>query len=178
MKKNKQKVVRPKPINPKGFRDYFHFFSKKRSSLIKEICEVFELYGFENLETPAIENLDALGKYLPDIDRPNQGVFSWKDDESNWLALRYDLTAPLARAYAQYSNELPLPYRRFSWGPVWRNEKPGPGRYRQFYQCDADTVGTHSVVSDAEMCIMLSTTIEKIGVKKEKYIFLNLGLYT
>ena len=174
MKKNKQKVVRPKPINPKGFRDYFHFFSKKRSSLIKEICEVFELYGFENLETPAIENLDALGKYLPDIDRPNQGVFSWKDDESNWLALRYDLTAPLARAYAQYSNELPLPYRRYSWGPVWRNEKPGPGRYRQFYQCDADTVGTHSVVSDAEMCIMLSTIIEKIGVKKDKYI-LNLN---
>ena len=174
MKKNKQKVVRPKPINPKGFRDYFHFFSKKRSSLIKEICEVFELYGFENLETPAIENLDALGKYLPDIDRPNQGVFSWKDEESNWLALRYDLTAPLARAYAQYSNELPLPYRRYSWGPVWRNEKPGPGRYRQFYQCDADTVGTHSVVSDAEMCIMLSTIIEKIGFKKDEYI-LNLN---
>ena len=170
MKKNKQKIVRPKPITPKGFRDYFHFFSKKRSSLIKEICEVFELYGFENLETPAIENLDALGKYLPDIDRPNQGVFSWKDDESNWLALRYDLTAPLARVYAQYCNELPLPYRRYSWGPVWRNEKPGLGRYRQFYQCDADTVGAHSAVSDAEMCIMLSTIIEKIGIKKDKYI--------
>ena len=170
MKKNKQKIVRPKPITPKGFRDYFHFYSKKRSSLIKEICEVFELYGFENLETPAIENLDALGKYLPDIDRPNQGVFSWKDEESNWLALRYDLTAPLARVYAQYSNELPFPYRRYSWGPVWRNEKPGPGRYRQFYQCDADTVGTHSVVSDAEMCIMLSTIIEKIGIKKDQYI--------
>ena len=141
MKKNKQKNIRPKPITPNGFRDYFHFDSKKRASLIKEICEVYELYGFENLETSAIENLDSLGKYLPDIDRPNQGVFSWKDEENNWLALRYDLTAPLARVYAQYCKELPSPYRRYSWGAVWRNEKVGPGRYRQFYQCDADTVG-------------------------------------
>ena len=127
MKKNKQKIVRPRPSTPKGFKDYFHLYSKKRVSLIKEICEVYELYGFENLETSAIENLDALGKYLPDIDRPNQGVFSWKDEENNWLALRYDLTAPLARVYAQHLKELPLPYRRYSWGPVWRNEKPGPG---------------------------------------------------
>ena len=174
MKKNKQKNFRPKPITPKGFKDYFHLYSKKRNSLIKEICEIYELYGVEKLETSAIENLDALGKYLPDIDRPNQGVFSWKNEENNWLALRYDLTAPLARVYSQYINELPLPYRRYSWGPVWRNEKPGPGRYRQFYQCDADTVGAHSVASDAEMCIMLSTIIEKIGVKEDKYV-LNLN---
>ena len=107
---------------------------------------------------------------MPDIDRPNQGVFSWKDEENNWLALRYDLTAPLARVYAQHLKELPLPYRRYSWGPVWRNEKPGPGRYRQFYQCDADTVGAHSAVSDAEMCIMLSTIIEKIGIRKDRYV--------
>ena len=170
MKKNKQKIVRPRPSTPKGFKDYFHLYSKKRVLLIKEICEVYELYGFENLETSAIENLDALGKYLPDIDRPNQGVFSWKDEENNWLALRYDLTAPLARVYAQHLKELPLPYRRYSWGPVWRNEKPGPGRYRQFYQCDADTVGAHSAVSDAEMCIMLSTIIEKIGIRKDRYV--------
>ena len=95
MKKNKQKIVRPRPSTPKGFKDYFHLYSKKRVLLIKEICEVYELYGFENLETSAIENLDALGKYLPDIDRPNQGVFSWKDEENNWLALRYDLTCLL-----------------------------------------------------------------------------------
>ncbi len=94
--------------------------------MINEICEVFELYGFEHLETPAIENLDALGKYLPDIDRPNQGVFSWKDEDNNWLALRYDLTAPLARVYAQFSNHLPLPFRRYSWGPVWRNGETWP----------------------------------------------------
>ncbi len=170
MKKNKQKNARPKPITPKGFRDYFHDYSKSRSNLINDICKVYELYGFENLETSAIENLDALGKYLPDIDRPNQGVFSWKDEENNWLALRYDLTAPLARFYAQYFNNLPLPYRRYSWGPVWRNEKPGIGRYRQFYQCDADTIGTNSSVSDAEMCIMFCKIFEKIGVKKNKYL--------
>ncbi len=169
MKKNKHKIIKPRPITPKGFKDYFHDYSKKRGFLIKEICEVYELYGFENLETSAIENLDALGKYLPDVDRPNEGVFSWKDEENNWLALRYDLTAPLARVYAQYCKELPSPYRRYSWGAVWRNEKVGPGRYRQFYQCDADTVGTHSEVSDAEMCIMLITIIEKIGIQKEKY---------
>ena len=113
MKKNKHKIVRPRPSTPKGFKDYFHLYSKKRVLLIKDICEVYELYGFENLETSAIENLDALGKYLPDIDRPNQGVFSWKDEENNWLALRYDLTAPLARVYAQHLKELPLPYRRY-----------------------------------------------------------------
>ena len=108
------------------------------------------------------------------MDRPNEGVFAWQefdeDDKGDWLALRYDLTAPLARVYAQHRNELPTPYRRYAMGPVWRNEKPGPGRYRQFYQCDADTVGTASVAADAEICAMLSDTLEKVGIARGDYI--------
>jgi histidyl-tRNA synthetase len=110
-----------------------------------------------------------LGKFLPDVDRPNEGVFAWQEDE-DWLALRYDLTAPLARVYAQHRNELPSPYRRFAMGPVWRNEKPGPGRFRQFYQCDADTVGSASMAADAEICTMLSDTLEKVGIVRGDYI--------
>ncbi|MGB1179973.1 MAG: histidine--tRNA ligase, partial [Lentibacter algarum] len=121
-----------------------------------------------------VETVEALGKFLPDVDRPNEGVFAWQefdeDDKGDWLALRYDLTAPLARVYAQHRNDLPTPYRRYAMGPVWRNEKPGPGRYRQFYQCDADTVGTASVAADAEICAMLSDTLEKVGIARGDYI--------
>ena len=112
-------------------------------------CGVYHRYGFDALESSsAVETVEALGKFLPDVDRPNEGVFAWQEfdenDNGDWMALRYDLTAPLARVYAQHRNDLPTPYRRYAMGPVWRNEKPGPGRYRQFYQCDADTVGTAS----------------------------------
>ena len=166
----KIKKRRPKAITPKGFRDYFANDVLKRQGLIKTICDVYELYGFEILESSAVETVGALGKYLPDIDRPNQGIFSWQDEENEWLALRYDFTAPLARVYAQYRNYLPLPYRRYSFGPVWRNEKPGPGRYKQFYQCDADTVGAHSSVADSEMCTMLGFALEEIGIPRDQYI--------
>jgi len=135
---------------------------------------VYHHYGFDALESAAVETVEALGKFLPDVDRPNEGVFAWQefdeDDKGDWLALRYDLTAPLARVYAQHRNELPTPYRRYAMGPVWRNEKPGPGRYRQFYQCDADTVGTASVAADAEICAMLSDTLEKVGIARGDYI--------
>ena len=117
-----------------------------------------------------METVEALGKFLPDVDRPNEGVFAWQEDEGDWLALRYDLTAPLARVYAQFRNDLPLPYRRYAMGPVWRNEKPGPGRFRQFYQCDADTVGAASVAADAEICAMLSDTLEVAGIPRGDYI--------
>jgi histidyl-tRNA synthetase len=111
-----------------------------------------------------------LGKFLPDVDRPNEGVFAWQDEDADWLALRYDLTAPLARVAAQYRNDLPSPYRRYAMGPVWRNEKPGPGRFRQFYQCDADTVGAPSVAADAEICAMLSDALEVVGIPRGDYI--------
>ena len=169
MAEKKIKIKRPKAITPKGFKDYFVNDVLKRQDLIKTICEAYELFGFEILESSAVETVEALGKYLPDVDRPNQGIFSWQDEENEWLALRYDLTAPLARVYAQYRNNLPAPYRRYSFGPVWRNEKPGPGRYKQFYQCDADTVGAYSPVADAEMCTMLGFVLKAIGIPKDQY---------
>ena len=169
MAEKKIKIKRPKAITPKGFRDYFASDVLKRQDLIKTICDAYELFGFEILESSAVETVEALGKYLPDVDRPNQGIFSWQDEENEWLALRYDLTAPLARVYAQYRNNLPVPYRRYSFGPVWRNEKPGPGRYKQFYQCDADTVGAYSPVADAEMCTMLGFVLKEIGIPKDQY---------
>ncbi len=170
----KQKVQRPKAQTPKGFRDYFGAEVAQRTEMLRTIAGVYHRYGFEALESAAVETVEALGKFLPDVDRPNEGVFAWQEDdekgEGDWLALRYDLTAPLARVYAQHQNDLPKPYRRFAMGPVWRNEKPGPGRFRQFYQCDADTVGTSSVAADAEICGMLADTLEAVGIERGDYV--------
>ena len=165
-----KKIPRPKAETPKGFRDYFGVDVTARSDMLQNITGVYHRYGFDALETSAVETVEALGKFLPDVDRPNEGVFAWQDDSADWLALRYDLTAPLARVYAQFRNDLPLPYRRYAMGPVWRNEKPGPGRFRQFYQCDADTVGAASVAADAEICAMLSDTLEVVGIPRGDYI--------
>ncbi|WP_417241858.1 histidine--tRNA ligase [Celeribacter sp.] len=169
-----KKTPRPKAIAPKGFRDYFGTEVTERKAMLDRIAEVYHLYGFEALETSAVETVEALGKFLPDVDRPNEGVFAWQEDDSadkgDWVALRYDMTAPLARVAAQYRQDLPVPYRRFAMGPVWRNEKPGPGRFRQFYQCDADTVGAPSVAADAEICAMLSDTLEAVGIARGDYI--------
>jgi histidyl-tRNA synthetase len=154
---------RPRAETPKGFRDYFGSDVTERAAMLQTIAEVYHAHGFEALETSAVETVEALGKFLPDVDRPNEGVFAWQE-ESDWLALRYDLTAPLARVYAQHRAELPTPYRRYAMGPVWRNEKPGPGRFRQFYQCDADTVGTPTVAADAEICAMLADVFETLGL--------------
>ena len=137
-----RKQPRPKAETPKGFRDYFGAEVTERAAMLDTIAGVYHRYGFDALESSAVETVEALGKFLPDVDRPNDGVFAWQDEDDTWLALRYDLTAPLARVYAQHRNDLPTPYRRYAMGPVWRNEKPGPGRFRQFYQCDADTVGS------------------------------------
>ncbi|MBV1896607.1 MAG: histidine--tRNA ligase [Rhodobacteraceae bacterium] len=165
-----KKQPRPKAMTPKGFRDYFGAEVTQRSEMLRAIGAVYHRYGFEALETAGVETVEALGKFLPDVDRPNEGVFAWQEDESDWLALRYDLTAPLARVYAQHRNDLPTPYRRYAMGPVWRNEKPGPGRYRQFYQCDADTVGSASMAADAEICAMLSDTLEAVGIARGDYV--------
>ena len=138
--------------------------------MLDTIRGVFESYGFEPLDTPAIEYTDALGKFLPDQDRPNEGVFSFKDDDEQWLSLRYDLTAPLARYVAENFQNLPKPFRRYQVGPVWRNEKPGPGRFRQFTQFDADTVGASSVAADAELCMLAADTLEALGVPRGQYV--------
>ncbi|WP_171241493.1 histidine--tRNA ligase [Ruegeria sp. HKCCA5491] len=169
-----KKQPRPKAVTPKGFRDYFGQEVSQRAQMLQTIADVYHRYGFDALESSAVETVEALGKFLPDVDRPNEGVFAWQEfDEGgngDWMALRYDLTAPLARVYAQHRNDLPTPYRRYAMGPVWRNEKPGPGRYRQFYQCDADTVGTASMAADAEICAMLSDTLETVGIPRGDYL--------
>ncbi|MCO8145208.1 histidine--tRNA ligase [Rhodovulum tesquicola] len=164
------KTRRPRAETPKGFRDYFGADVTERKAMLDRIAAVYHRYGFDPLETSAVETLDALGKYLPDVDRPNAGVFGWQEEDGDWLALRYDLTAPLARVAAQYRNDLPTPYRRYAMGPVWRNEKPGPGRFRQFYQCDADTVGAATVAADAEICAMLADALEAVGIERGDYI--------
>ncbi|MCX8507619.1 MAG: HisS family protein, partial [Rhodobacteraceae bacterium] len=161
---------RPRAETPKGFRDYFGAEVTDRKAMLDVIAEVYHRYGFDPLETSAVETVEALGKFLPDVDRPNEGVFAWQDEDADWLALRYDLTAPLARVAAQYRNDLPSPYRRYAMGPVWRNEKPGPGRFRQFYQCDADTVGSSSVAADAEICAMLADAMEAVGIPRGDYV--------
>jgi histidyl-tRNA synthetase len=161
---------RPRAETPKGFRDYFGTEVTERKAMLDAIAGVYHRYGFDPLETSAVETVEALGKFLPDVDRPNEGVFAWQDEDADWLALRYDLTAPLARVAAQYRNDLPSPYRRFAMGPVWRNEKPGPGRFRQFYQCDADTVGSASVAADAEICAMLADALEVVGIPRGDYV--------
>ena len=160
---------RPKAETPKGFRDYFGAEVTARKAMLDKIAGVYHRYGFDALETSGVETVEALGKFLPDVDRPNEGVFAWEED-GDWLALRYDLTAPLARVAAQYRNDLPTPYRRYAMGPVWRNEKPGPGRFRQFYQCDADTVGAASVAADAEICAMLADALEAVGIERGDYV--------
>jgi histidyl-tRNA synthetase len=138
--------------------------------MLEQIRDVYELYGFEPVETPAIEYTDALGKFLPDQDRPNEGVFSFQDDDDQWLSLRYDLTAPLARYVAENFETLAKPYRSYRYGWVFRNEKPGPGRFREFMQFDADTVGSASPAADAEMCMMAADTMERLGIKRGDYV--------
>src|SRR3954453_10718860 len=138
--------------------------------MTEKIREVFERYGFEPVETPAVEYTDALGKFLPDQDRPNEGVFSFQDDDGQWISLRYDLTAPLARYVAEHFDSLPKPYRIYRAGSVFPNEKPGPGRFRQFMQFDADTVGSASPAADAEMCMMAADTMEELGIKRGQYV--------
>jgi histidyl-tRNA synthetase len=166
----KKNGARPAARLPRGFADRPPAEIVATGKMLRVIQEVFELYGFEPVETPAIEFTEALGKFLPDQDRPNEGVFSFKDDDENWLSLRYDLTAPLARYVAENFDKLPKPYRSYRKGFVFRNEKPGPGRFRQFMQFDADTVGAASIAADAELCMMAADTLEKLGIKRGDYV--------
>jgi histidyl-tRNA synthetase len=161
---------RPEARIAKGFRDIEAGELRQLEAMIATIRSVYERYGFEPLETPVFEYTDALGKFLPDQDRPNAGVFSLSDEDEQWMSLRYDLTAPLARYVAQNFDRLPKPYRRYAVGSVYRNEKPGPGRYRQFTQFDADTVGTDNIAADAEMCMLAADTLEALGIKRGDYV--------
>jgi histidyl-tRNA synthetase len=155
---------------PRGLADRAPAEIAATRRMLETIRAVYERYGFEPVETPAIEYTDALGKFLPDQDRPNEGVFSFQDDDEQWLSLRYDLTAPLARYVAEHFDALPKPYRSYREGWVFRNEKPGPGRFRQFMQFDADTVGSASPAADAEICMMAADTMEALGVPRGSYV--------
>jgi len=155
---------------PRGFADRGPADLAATERMLAAIRETYELYGFEAAETPFVEYTDALGKFLPDQDRPNEGVFSFQDDDGQWLSLRYDLTAPLARSVAENFETLPRPYRSYRAGWVFRNEKPGPGRFRQFMQFDADTVGAASIAADAEICMMAADTLEKVGIPRGDYV--------
>ncbi len=159
-----------KPRLPRGLGDRSPGEIAATRQMIEKIRAVYELYGFEPVETPAIEYTDALGKFLPDQDRPNEGVFSFQDDDEQWLSLRYDLTAPLARYVAENFDTLPKPYRSYRVGHVFRNEKPGPGRFREFMQFDADTVGSASPAADAELCMMAADTMEALGIPRGSYV--------
>jgi len=164
------KSAGPEARLPKGFQDTPAEDIRATDRMLATIREVYERYGFEPLESPAIEYSDALGKFLPDQDRPNAGVFSFQDDDEQWMSLRYDLTAPLARYVAENFERLPKPFRRYAVGPVWRNEKPGPGRFRQFMQFDADTVGTDNIAADAEICMLAADALEALGIRRGDYL--------
>src|SRR5213082_2159528 len=155
---------------PRGLEDRDPAAIRATREMVEKIRTVYELYGFEPVETPAIEYTEALGKFLPDQDRPNEGVFSFQDDDEQWLSLRYDLTAPLARYVAENFETLPKPYRSYRVGWVFRNEKPGPGRFRQFMQFDADTVGSGLPAADAEICMMAADTMEVLGIPRGSYV--------
>src|SRR3954464_8675388 len=176
------KDARPEARLPRGLGDTSADEVRDAGRMLSIIRDVYESYGFEPLETPAIEYTDALGKFLPDQDRPNEGVFSFQDDDEQWLSLRYDLTAPLARYVAENYQNLALPYRSYRYGYVYRNEKPGPGRAPQFMQFDADTIGSASLAADAdtsgvaslgttaEMCMLTADTMAEPGIPRGSYV--------
>lgn len=191
------------PRKIKGFRDIDPNLNQIKKNIIESASKVYKLYGFEHWDTPAIEYADNLGKYMPDSDTIDQGVYSFRNpeeepvlmsngkelrDEMNkvimenqFLSLRYDLTAPLARHYAEVtwqqskngqltSANAPL-FRRYQYGPVYRYEtKLDPGRFREFWQLDFDTVGSNDVSADAEVCMILSDALEAIGLKRLSYV--------
>jgi histidyl-tRNA synthetase len=163
-------AFRPEARAPRGFTDKRAADLRTERRLVEAVSGVYERYGFERLETGAFEYADALGKFLPDADRPNEGVFALQDDDEQWMALRYDLTAPLARFAAQNWDSLPKPFRRYAVGTVWRNEKPGPGRYREFVQCDADTVGSARPEADAEIIAMAVEGFVAAGLEPDEFV--------
>jgi len=167
--KKQKKPFRPKARRPRGFEDRPADVMRAEAALVASAFAVYDSFGFEPLQTPAFEYADALGKFLPDEDRPNVGVFALQDDDEQWLSLRYDLTAPLARYVAENYDGIPKPFRRYQAGSVFRNEKPGPGRFREFTQCDADTVGAGGAVADAEMIMVAAEVARAAGLQDDQY---------
>ncbi len=169
-KKTSKRPKRPAPVLPRGFQDVDGADARAIAEMLDKVSAVYEAYGFDRIETPFLEYTEALGKFLPDQDRPNEGVFSLQDDDEAWMSLRYDLTAPLARYVAANFETLPKPFRSYRSGYVFRNEKPGPGRFRQFMQIDADTVGAPGPTADAEMCMMMADVMEALGLERGQYV--------
>lgn len=154
--------------NPaRGMRDFLPADVRRREYVINIVKEVYERYGFEPLETPAVENIETLtGKYG---EEGNQLIFKIlkrgeheKTGEAD-LALRYDLTVPLARVVAQYKNDLPKFFKRYQIQPVWRADRPARGRFREFYQCDVDAIGSKSMIVEAELCAAVSDVLVRLG---------------
>ncbi len=168
MTEKKNTTIEPKIA--KGFRDIFADDIFARRKMIETIRGVYEKYGFEPLETPAMEYVETLGKFLPESDEPEGGIFSLLDSDKSWMALRYDMTAPLSRVVAANPQTIPIPFRRYQHGPVWRNEKPGPGRFREFYQFDFDTVGADTMAADAEACVLMAESLEALGIARGDYV--------
>ena len=167
---SRKEDTRPVARLPRGLRDSFAGNVVARQRMIDAIRDVYQRYGFAPLETPAIEYLDVLGKQLPDSDTPAGGIFAFRDEDNSWIALRYDLTAPLSRIFAERRIDLPTPFRRYQVGLVWRNERPGPGRFREFYQFDIDTVGAASMAADAEVCCVLADALEALQISRGDYV--------
>ncbi|MBL8593895.1 MAG: ATP phosphoribosyltransferase regulatory subunit, partial [Devosia sp.] len=168
---DKKKLIAPRL--PRGFEDRLPADISAVNAMTAKIRAVYERYGFDPVETPLLEYTETLGKFLPDTDRPNAGVFSLQDDDEQWMSLRYDLTAPLARHFAEQFQDLAKPYRSYRAGYVFRNEKPGPGRFRQFMQFDADTVGAAGPEADAEMCMMMADTMDALGLAGKYVVKVN-----
>src|SRR5437588_9126259 len=163
MEKRKEETMAKKVTAsvPRGMRDILPERMIRRQYVIDVIRGVFEEFGFEPLQTPAIELAETLmGKYGPDAERLiyNASYGEGKDK----LALRYDLSVPLSRVVAMYP-ELPKPFKRYQIAPVWRAERPQKGRYREFWQCDVDTVGTSSPLADAELVMVVATVLDRLG---------------
>ncbi len=146
-----------------GFRDMLAPEMLSRQEMIETIKKVYESYGYTPLDTPAIERYETLqGKYGEEGEKL---MYKFEDNGGRKIALRYDLTVPLARVVAQYRQEIPLPYKRYQIGNVWRGESPQAGRYREFMQFDADIVGTKSLLADAEIIMMMCDTMKALGAK-------------
>ncbi len=146
----------------KGFRDYMPELMAPRQAMIRLIEATFERHGFQPLQTPALEYLETLaGKYGEEGDKL---LYRFQDHGERHVALRYDLTVPLARVVAEHRNEIQLPFRRYQVAPVWRADKPQRGRFREFFQCDADIVGVNSAMADAETLITGLSVLQSIGI--------------
>src|ERR1035437_7660766 len=156
------------PRTLKGFREFLPKEAKKRQYVLEALKKVFESYGFEPLETPALEYEDVLaGKYGVEGDKL---MYRFTDNGNRKVALRYDQTVPLARVVAQYQNELPMPFKRYQIQNVWRAENTQKGRFREFLQCDIDTVGTSSPLADTEIIEIAATSLKTLGFKNFKIL--------